>query len=125
MVLIQKRSRRKPSGGRYRSTLTKRKHMLGRPATLTRIGETSRTNIRAKGGVQKTRLYAANVANVIDPKTKKASKATIKDVVENPANRYYVRRDILTKGTIIETDKGRARITSRPAQDGVINAVLI
>ena len=46
-------------------------------------------------------------------------------VVENPANRHYIRRNILTRGTIIKTEKGNARITSRPGQDGVVNAVLI
>ena len=47
------------------------------------------------------------------------------EVVENPANRHFVRRNIMTKGTVIETEKGKARITSRPGQDGTINAVLI
>ena len=52
-------------------------------------------------------------------------KAKIEIVTANPANRHYVRRNIMTKGTIIKTDKGDARVTSRPGQDGVINAVLI
>ena len=49
----------------------------------------------------------------------------IKDVLENPANPHYVRRDIITKGAIVITDIGKARITSRPGQHGVVNAVLI
>lgn len=113
------------TGGRYTATLPKRKHMIGRAATLTKIDETKRKIIRTKGGGVKVRLQSCNTANLIDPKTKKAVKAKIVDVLENPANRYYVRRDILTKGTIIETDKGKARVTSRPAQDGTVNAVLI
>ncbi|HHC19323.1 MAG TPA: 30S ribosomal protein S8e, partial [Euryarchaeota archaeon] len=32
---------------------------------------------------------------------------------------------IITKGTIIETEVGLARVTSRPGQVGIINAVLI
>ncbi|MFA7072263.1 MAG: 30S ribosomal protein S8e, partial [Methanoculleus sp.] len=31
----------------------------------------------------------------------------------------------LTRGAIIRTDIGRARIVSRPGQDGVVNAVLL
>ena len=31
----------------------------------------------------------------------------------------------MTKGTIIETEKGKAKITSRPGQEGSINAVLV
>ncbi len=125
MALIQARSKRKASGGRYTATLPKRKHMIGRAPTLPKIGTTKRKLVRTKGGGVKVRLQSCTVANLIDPKTKKAQKATITDVLENPANRYYVRRDILTKGTIIETDKGKARVTSRPAQDGTVNAVLI
>ncbi|HOZ42392.1 MAG TPA: 30S ribosomal protein S8e, partial [Methanoculleus sp.] len=34
-------------------------------------------------------------------------------------------RSLLTKGAVIRTDVGRARIVSRPGQDGVVNAVLI
>jgi small subunit ribosomal protein S8e len=52
-------------------------------------------------------------------------KAKILMVVGNPANRHFVRRNILTKGCIIETDKGKARVLSRPGQEGVVNAVLI
>ena len=36
------------------------------------------------------------------------------------ANRHYVRRNILTKGTVITTDKGNAVITSRPGQEARI-----
>ena len=46
-------------------------------------------------------------------------------MVDNPANVNYVRRNIVTKGAVIETSAGRARVTSRPGQDGQINAVLV
>jgi small subunit ribosomal protein S8e len=36
-----------------------------------------------------------------------------------------VRQNIVTRGAVIETEAGRARVTSRPGQHGVINAVLI
>ena len=65
------------------------------------------------------------VANLLDQKTKKYSKVKIKSVVESPSNRHYVRRNIITKGTVIDTEKGKAKVTSRPGQDGTINAVLI
>jgi len=58
-------------------------------------------------------------------RTKKYSKVKIKNVVENPANRHFVRRNILTKGTVVDTDKGKAKITNRPGQEGSINAVLV
>jgi small subunit ribosomal protein S8e len=45
--------------------------------------------------------------------------------VENPANPHYVRRNIITKGAVIKTELGNAKVTSRPGQDGVVNAALI
>lgn len=125
MVIIQARSRRKASGGRYKSTLSKRTHMLGRTASLTKIGEARKRQISTKGGNTKERLFAANKANVFNPKTKRYEQADIKVVASSPANRNYVRRNIITKGTIIDTSKGKAKVTSRPGQDGAINAVLI
>ena len=125
MAIMQARSKRKPSGARYTSTMAKRKHRIGRLPTLTKIAPTKRKTIRTKGGDQKERLLTADMANLLDPKTKKATQAKITDVLENPANRYFVRRDVITKGTIIETDKGKAKVTSRPGQDGTVNAVLM
>ena len=46
-------------------------------------------------------------------------------VIENTANPNYVRRNIITKGAIVETPEGNAKVTSRPGQDGVINGILI
>jgi ribosomal protein S8E len=51
--------------------------------------------------------------------------SAIETVVENTASGHYVRRNIITKGAVIKTAAGNARVTSRPGQDGVINAVLI
>jgi small subunit ribosomal protein S8e len=33
--------------------------------------------------------------------------------------------NILTKGTIVETPLGKAKITNRPTQEGMINGILI
>ena len=49
----------------------------------------------------------------------------ILDVVENKANPNFVRRNIITKGAIVETSKGNAKVTSRPGQSGVISGVLL
>jgi small subunit ribosomal protein S8e len=46
-------------------------------------------------------------------------------VVESPADVNYVRRNIITKGAVVETDIGKVRLTSRPGKDGVLNGVLI
>jgi len=125
MVLDQQRSVRKETGARYKKQHSKKKESMGRTPTLTKIGENATRKIRVRGHNDKLRIIRADVANVYDPKTKKYIKAKIQIVVGNPANRHYVRRNIITKGTIIQTDKGNAKVSSRPGQDGQINAVLI
>ncbi|MCK4384091.1 MAG: 30S ribosomal protein S8e, partial [Candidatus Lokiarchaeota archaeon] len=35
------------------------------------------------------------------------------------------RRHILTKGAVVETELGNARITSRPGQHGTLNGILM
>ena len=62
---------------------------------------------------------------VTDVKTGKTKKTEILRVVKNPANIDYDRRGVMTKGAVIETPLGQARITSRPGQHGVLNAVLM
>jgi len=64
-------------------------------------------------------------ANVTDAKSGKTQKTQITRVVRNPANVDYQRRGVITKGAIIETPLGQARVTSRPGQSGVVNAVLV
>jgi small subunit ribosomal protein S8e len=49
----------------------------------------------------------------------------ITNVVENPADPNYARRNIITRGALIETSEGTAKVTSRPGQDGQVNAVLV
>jgi small subunit ribosomal protein S8e len=126
MAISQLKSIRKPSGGKYKQKGRKQKsYELGREPAFTRIEKKRAKSIRTMGSNMKIRLFSSDSANVLDPKTKKFSKSKIKQVLENPANRHFVRRNIMTKGTVIETDKGKAKITSRPGQDGVINAVLV
>jgi len=119
------RSQRKETGGRYRPFRKKRKYELGRDYIPAVIGEEEKKKIRVRGGNYKIRVTAAKYANVTNPKTGETKKVEIKDVLKNPANPHYVRGDILTKGAIILTEIGKAKITSRPGQDGCINAILI
>lgn len=125
MVIIQTRSKRKPSGGRYKSALTKRVHAIGRAPTYTRLGELAKTTTRKRGGKIKEILLYTDTANVYNTKTKKYQKVKIKNISESPANRNFVKRNILTKGAVIDTEIGKAKVTSRPGQEGTVNAVLI
>jgi small subunit ribosomal protein S8e len=68
-------------------------------------------------------LTFSEFANVSDP-TGKTAKSKILRVKRSPANRDYERRGVITRGALIETEAGEAVVTSRPTDDGVVNAVL-
>ncbi len=116
---------RKASGGRYKKQ-RKKKHYekIGKIRTV-KINETKKKAIKERGGGKRKVLVASNVVNLTDKKTKKATKAKITNVLETPSNRFLARQNILLKGSIIETDKGKAKITNRPSQEGSVQAVLI
>lgn len=118
-------SKRKLSGGLYKKSHKKRLHSLASQPTLTILGATKIKTKRVRAAEKKSILLKTNKANVYDPKTKKYAVTEITTVLENPANRHYVRRNIITKGTIVETKLGKARITSRPGQQPVLNAILV
>ncbi len=80
---------------------------------------------RSRGGNVKIKLRSDKFACVTDPKSGKTEKVEILRVVKNPTSVDYDRRGVITKSTIIETPLGLARVSSRPGQDGVINAILI
>ncbi len=124
-MIWQGRSRRKPTGGLYRPHRKKRKYELGREQVETLIGERKVKKVRVRGGNYKLKLFSDRYANVYDPKQGKVVRAEIKAVVENPAHVHYARRNVITKGAIILTEIGKAKVTNRPSQEGVINAVLI
>ncbi len=124
MAIFQDKPKRKATGGRYKIGSLKRNAQTGRRPALTRIDETKAKRIRTIGGNSKLKLMSSNKVNVLDPKTNKASVTDIKTILENPANRHFIRRNIMSKGAIIETPKGKARITNRPSQEGFVNAVL-
>ena len=120
---FQGRSPRKRTGGRRRNFRKKKKHELGDQPTETRLGETKLKTVEARGNTEKVRAVTADTASVATDGEVVA--AEIEDVVENASNPNYVRRNIITKGAVVETGEGRARVTSRPGQDGQINAVLV
>ncbi len=79
--------------------------------------------VRRRGGMSNTVLKRAAFANVL---TKKGfMKSRIKGVMESRDNRNFARQNIITKGTIINTEAGRAVVTNRPGREGGVNAKLI
>jgi len=125
MALWQGRSRRKPTGGRLILSKGKRKFEIGTEKQFTKVGTQSLKKYRTAGGNVKVKMLAADYANVVDKKTNTVKKVKILGVKTNPADPNYVQRSLINKGATIKTDIGDAIITSRPGQDGAVNAVLI
>ena len=125
MAVWHGNSKRSKTGRRIRYARNKRRFEIGRELHLNTIGKMKRKLIRTRGNNKKFCILTADTAYVIDPKTNKTTKTEIVTVIENSANVHYVRRNIMNKGAIINTKIGKAKITSRPGQSGVINAILL
>lgn len=125
MPLWQGESRRKSTGGRLISSRGKRRSEIARERVPTLVGEHTQKLVRTKGANQKVKLLRTDAINVTDPKTGKTTPATLTNVTENPANIHYVRRNIITKGAVVDTSAGKAKVTSRPGQHGALNGVLV
>lgn len=125
MGISKGRSKKKLSGGLYKPyRKTKVCELLSYPI-LTKSGNTKLKKMRTRGGHTKIKMLRAEYVNVFDKKEGKHKKVMIKAVLENPANRHFVRKNIINKGAIVDTELGKARITSKPGQEGSLNAVLI
>lgn len=123
MVQWHLRSNRTKTGKSLKRISKKFKRNRGRDFLPTHIGARKIQKIETKGGGEKFLVLKDETANVMA--NGKAQKSKIITVTANPADSQFVRRNIITKGAVIQTELGKARVTSRPGQDGVINAVLI
>ncbi|MDD5317592.1 MAG: 30S ribosomal protein S8e [Candidatus ainarchaeum sp.] len=118
------RTKRGGTGGKRRAARGKRLAEIGGAFAATKVDKQSvLKKERTLGGGMKGKLKKAAFANVL---TKNGfRKAAIKRVLESPDNRHYARMNVITKGSLIETEIGNARVTSRPGQSGLVNAVLV
>ena len=116
---------RKITGGKYHARRKKRLFERDSQTRMPKLGNNKRKKVRTRGGHQKTIMLFAEFANIFSKKTGKAKKAKIKNVTETPSNRFLARQNILTKGAVIETDLGKARITNRPSREGTVEAELL
>lgn len=131
MVQWQGKSKRKASGGIRRSVNARDKKLFEKGGTVaeTKIGADKRVSLKGLGGkTRKVKLLHSKQANIVDEKGR-IFKAEIVTVKGNNANKLFVRRNIMTKGAVIEVkhaaENRLARITSRPGQAGTIEAVLL
>ena len=125
MARSHARSKRKYTGKKYKRFRKKRKRELQRPTMNTVIGEEKKKKQKTLGGNTKIKIFSTNFINVTDPNTNKTSKVRILGFESNAASKDLNRRHILTKGAVVETEIGNARITSRPGQQGTLNGILV
>ena len=116
---------RKVTGGKYKDSRKKKNYASPGIPRKVKLRETKQKKIDGRGKTTKNVLLSTDKANIIDPKTKKAKKVTIKNVLETPSNRFLARQNILVKGAIVETELGKARITNRPSQEGSVQGELL
>ncbi|MEM0075726.1 MAG: 30S ribosomal protein S8e [Nitrososphaerota archaeon] len=121
---IENLRKRKATGGKRIPYRGRRAYEYDGFALEPVIGKESKAWRRIRGGKKKVGLVMVEFANVLDPSKHTAKKVKVVRVTQNKANRDYERRGVITKGTVIETELGRAVVTSRPSQHGVVNAVL-
>jgi small subunit ribosomal protein S8e len=123
MAIWHRRSLRKKTGGRTRRLRKSRKYEKGSQFSEPEVGEKRVEKRRTRGGSVKNVTKRSETVNLAADG--EVEQVEIESVEDNPANPNYVRRSLLTKGTIIQTPEGKARITSRPGQEGVVNAKLV
>lgn len=122
MAVRHDRSHTKKTGGTTRPYRKSRKYDHGSEFSAPELGENRVEKRDGRGGTEKNVVRRSETVNLaVDDEVKQVE---IESVEENPANPNYVRRSLLTKGTVIDTEEGEAVITSRPGQDGVVNAKL-
>ncbi len=114
---------KKISGGKYVMNRKKKSYEIAGQKRVVKIGKEKRKVKRIMGGGRKVSLLNSNFVNISTKGKKK--KVEIKNVLETPSNRFLARQNILTKGTIIDTELGKVRITNRPSQEGMVNGILI
>ncbi len=122
---VENLAKRKSTGGRRTPYRVRRAYEADDYPIETTLGSDEVIRKRVRGNNAKLSLKKTSYANILDSSAKKVKKAKIIKVVKNPANKDYERRGAITKGAMIETEIGTAKVTSRPGQDGVVNAILI
>ncbi|MCJ7648584.1 MAG: 30S ribosomal protein S8e [Candidatus Lokiarchaeota archaeon] len=121
----QARSKRKFTGKKYKTFHKKRKRELERPSIETQIGQEKKKKQRTMGGNHKLKLFSTSYINVTDLKSNKTSKVKILKFDSNESSKDLNRRHIITKGAVVDTEIGKAKVTSRPGQHGVMNGILV
>ena len=110
------------TGKKYVKQRKKRKYEIAGQKRAVKLGEDARKNKKTRGGNKKVFLIKSKLVNV--KSGNKILKTIIRKVIETPSNKFLARQNIITKGTILDTELGKVRVTNRPSQEGMINGIL-
>jgi small subunit ribosomal protein S8e len=122
---IENLAGRKFTGGRKVAMRGRRKFEIDRYPNEAIVGNKDIVTRRVRGNNIKMAFKTTEFANVADQVSKKVTKSKILRVTKNSANKDYERRGVISKGALLETEAGTARVVSRPGQDGTVNAILV
>lgn len=104
----------------------KRRCLRGRRPIETTIGAEERRSRRVMGGNKKVGLLKAKYVNLSSKG--EAVRCEVLELLETPANPEFARKGKITKGAVLLVrtpagEKVKVRVTSRPGQHGILNAV--
>ena len=125
-VQLHRKSDRKLSGsGKPKiKNRDKKRYEVGNYFIATKLGEKNVVKrVRGRGGNLISKLQHAGFANLLTKEGYK--KVKINGVLVSRDNRNFARLAIITKGTIIDTELGKAVVTNRAGREGSVNAKLI
>ncbi len=112
------------NGKRVIKSRDKRRAEIGSYFSATKMTEKNVVRAhRMRGGSVRMALKGAGFVNLLTGEGYKKTKIT--GVLESKDNRNFARQNIITKGTIINTEAGKAEVINRPGREGSINARLI
>ncbi|MFH1095379.1 MAG: 30S ribosomal protein S8e [Candidatus Micrarchaeota archaeon] len=118
------KSKTSGTGGKRRKNKDKKLAHLGSSASNSRLGEKEVRQVKKlRGNGIKVRLKTVSFINLLTPKG--IQKVKMRNVVETPDNRHHARQNVITLGTIVDTEAGKAKVTNRVGQDGVVNGRLL
>ena len=131
MTQWHRKSNRKMTGGKLLTVRRCDKQLAWKGGDFSRTTveeEERRKTVKTRGTTEKVRQTRAKTATVNIPSQKKTVKADIISVEKNDANGLYTRKNIITKGASlkvkIDGKEQIVKVTSRPGQHGVVQAVL-
>jgi small subunit ribosomal protein S8e len=122
------KTKRYGNGKRKVKFRDKKRYEIGNYFSATKLADAKKdkdvtSDIRRRGGKVTAKLKSAAFANLLTKSGYK--KVRIKGVLESKDNRNFARQNLITKGTVINTDLGKAVVVNRPGREGSVNAKLV